>query len=160
MSKSEFDDRKRLAFHRNPLDQVQPSWWHGDCRAIADAGYVEIRAASPLLDRHCAGGRERSSPQLSVARTLTWADRTGAGFTGFFKFNLTAGLFSIAGNLLLMKLLVRVGQMNYLLANGITITACSVVNFLVSDGLVFAATTPRTSLARQHLTIDVMNDTH
>jgi putative flippase GtrA len=76
---------------------------------------------------------------------FTWADRAGAGFTRFFKFNLTAGLFSIAGNLLLMKLLVRVGQMNYLLANGITITACSVVNFLVSDGLVFAATNPRTS---------------
>jgi putative flippase GtrA len=48
-------------------------------------------------------------------------------------------LFSIAGNLALMKLLVALGHMNYLLANGITITACSVVNFLVSDGFVFAA---------------------
>ena len=37
-----------------------------------------------------------------------------------------------------MKLLVDFGHMNYLLANGIAITACSVVNFLVSDGFVFA----------------------
>ena len=69
---------------------------------------------------------------------FTWADRTGAGFTRFLKFNLTTGLFSISGNLLLMKLLVGFGHLNYLPANGIAITACSVVNFLVSDGFVFA----------------------
>lgn len=69
---------------------------------------------------------------------FTWADRTGAGFTRFLKFNLTTGFFSIAGNLLLMKLLVGFAHVNYLLANGITITACSVVNFTVSDGFVFA----------------------
>ena len=68
---------------------------------------------------------------------FTWADRSGAGFTRFLKFNLTTGLFSIGGNLLLMKLLVGLGHMNYLPANGIAITACSVVNFLVSDGYVF-----------------------
>jgi putative flippase GtrA len=37
-----------------------------------------------------------------------------------------------------MKLLVGIVHLNYLLANGLTITACSVVNFLVSDGFVFA----------------------
>ena len=68
----------------------------------------------------------------------TWADRSRAGFTRFLKFNLTTGLFSIGGNLVLMKLLVDPGHMNYLPANGIAITACSVVNFLVSDGFVFA----------------------
>ncbi|MGH9547060.1 MAG: GtrA family protein [Terriglobales bacterium] len=70
---------------------------------------------------------------------FTWADRAGAGFARLLKFNLTTGLFSIAGNLALMKLLVGLGHMNYLLANGITITACSGVNFLVSDGYVFTA---------------------
>ena len=68
---------------------------------------------------------------------FTWADRSGAGFTRFLKFNLTTGLFSIGGNLLLMKLVVDFGHMNYLPANGIAITLCSVVNFLVSDGYVF-----------------------
>lgn len=70
---------------------------------------------------------------------FTWVDRTGGGFSRFFKFNLTTGLFSIAGNLLLMKLLAGLGHVNYVLANGITIAACSVVNFLISDGFVFAA---------------------
>jgi putative flippase GtrA len=70
---------------------------------------------------------------------FTWADRAGAGFTRFLKFNLTTGLSSIAGNLLLMKLLVGLGHMNYVSANGITITAFSAINFLVSDGFVFAA---------------------
>jgi putative flippase GtrA len=60
-------------------------------------------------------------------------------------------LFSIAGNLLLMKLLVGIGHVNYLLANGITITACSIVNFLLSDGFVFEAAT---TLASSH------NDRH
>jgi putative flippase GtrA len=69
---------------------------------------------------------------------FTWADREGSGFTRFLKFNLTTGLFSVAGNLALMKLLVGFGHMSYLLANGVTITACSAVNFLVSDGFVFA----------------------
>ena len=69
---------------------------------------------------------------------FTWADRTGASFTRFLKFNLTTGLFSLAGNLVLMKLLLGIVHLNYLLANGITITACSVVNFLVSAGFVFA----------------------
>jgi putative flippase GtrA len=59
---------------------------------------------------------------------FTWADRADRGLTRFLKFHLTAGLFSIAGNLAFMKLLVGIGHVNYLLANGITITACSVVS--------------------------------
>jgi hypothetical protein len=54
-----------------------------------------------------------------------------------------------------MKLLVGLGHMNYLLTNGIAVTGCSVVNFLVSDGFLFAAPPP----ARHDLTIDVINDT-
>src|ERR1035438_1085309 len=45
---------------------------------------------------------------------FTWADRDGAGFTRFLKFNLTTGFFSIAGSLVLMKLLAGLGHMNYL----------------------------------------------
>ncbi len=70
---------------------------------------------------------------------FTWADRVGGGFARFLKFNLTTGALSIAGNLALMKVLAGLGHMNYLAANGITITACSIFNFLVSDGFVFVA---------------------
>jgi putative flippase GtrA len=70
---------------------------------------------------------------------FTWADRpAGRGFLRFLKFNLTTGAFSILGNLALMKLLVGFAHMNYMAANIMTIAACSLVNFLVSDRFVFA----------------------
>jgi len=68
---------------------------------------------------------------------FTWADRPGNSFSRFVKFNLTTGMFSIMGNILLMKLFVDWAGMNYLLANVVTIATCSVANFLVSDRLVF-----------------------
>jgi len=70
---------------------------------------------------------------------FTWSDRAGVGSGRFLKFNFTTGILSIAGNLALMKLLVGVAHVNYLVANGITIAAFSIFNFLVSDGFVFAA---------------------
>jgi putative flippase GtrA len=55
----------------------------------------------------------------------------------FLRFNLTAGAVSIIGNLALMKVMVGEGHMNYLVANAIAITLCSIANFLVSDEWVF-----------------------
>jgi putative flippase GtrA len=70
---------------------------------------------------------------------FTWADRVSeSSWARFGKFNLTTGLFSIVGNLALMKALVGLAGMNYLVANGVTIALCSVVNFVVSDRVVFA----------------------
>jgi putative flippase GtrA len=75
---------------------------------------------------------------------FTWADCVASGaFVRFMKFNFTTGAFSILGNLLLMRLLVGFGHVDYLAANAITIAVCSLVNFLVSDTFVF-----RTKLAR------------
>jgi putative flippase GtrA len=69
---------------------------------------------------------------------FTWADRvTESSWARFVKFNLTTGLFSIVGNLLLMKVLVGWGGVNYMVANEITIAVCSLVNFVVSDRVVF-----------------------
>jgi putative flippase GtrA len=56
----------------------------------------------------------------------------------FLKFNLTNGLVSIGGNLGLMRVMVGWGHMNYLLANGIAIAICSLMNFVVSEEWVFA----------------------
>jgi putative flippase GtrA len=70
---------------------------------------------------------------------FTWRDReTGSSLVRFVKFNLTTGLFSIGGNLVLMRVLVGEVRMNYLVANLVTIAMCSVVNFVVSDRVVFA----------------------
>jgi len=71
---------------------------------------------------------------------FTWADRpAGSEIARFARFNLTTGAFSIAGNLVLMKLMVDVAHVQYLLANIITIATCSLLNFVVSDRLVFKA---------------------
>jgi putative flippase GtrA len=69
---------------------------------------------------------------------FTWADRAGGrSLLRFAKFNLTTGAFSIFGNLAAMKLLVGVLGLPSLAANGIAIVACSIVNFVVSNRVVF-----------------------
>jgi putative flippase GtrA len=78
---------------------------------------------------------------------FTWVDRIKSGdrfearlrrsLPRLVRFNLTNGGVSILGNLALMKVMVGQGHMNYLLANGIAITLCSVANFLVSETWVF-----------------------
>ena len=69
---------------------------------------------------------------------VTWADRTsGSSWVRFAKFNLTTGLFSIVGNVLVMKVLVGGAHLNYFVANILTIATCSLLNFVVSDRFVF-----------------------
>jgi putative flippase GtrA len=69
---------------------------------------------------------------------FTWADRASrSSWERFAKFNLTTGLFSIAGNVLVMRVLVGIAHLNYFVANILTIATCSIVNFLVSDRFVF-----------------------
>ncbi len=72
----------------------------------------------------------------------TWAERAAGrtwrtSLARLLRFNLSTGLISIGGNLLLMRLLVGGLGVHFLVANLLTITACSVANFLVSDRLVF-----------------------
>jgi putative flippase GtrA len=72
---------------------------------------------------------------------FTWADRVQPSWRKsaprLLRFNLTAGGVSIAGNLALMKLMVGLGHLNYLIANGAAIVLCSLLNFLVSEEWVF-----------------------
>ena len=71
----------------------------------------------------------------------TWADRRSLRrrdvAARLLRFNCTTGAISIGGNLLLMRLLVGQAHLPAIVANLITIAACSVVNFLVSDRVVF-----------------------
>ena len=53
------------------------------------------------------------------------------------QFNLTTGLVSITGNVLLMRFFVGSLELNYLLGNLLTIASCSIANFLIIDHLVF-----------------------
>ena len=76
---------------------------------------------------------------------FTWVDRlqlrTRGKSRGWLarlgRFHLANGAVSILGNLGLMRIMVGEGHMNYLAANAIAITLCSLANFLVSDRWVF-----------------------
>jgi len=72
---------------------------------------------------------------------FTWVDRLAAhpvqSLVRLAKFNLSNGGVSIMGNLLLMRLLVGELHLNYVLANLVAVAVCSLVNFLLSDRLVF-----------------------
>src|SRR6185436_17366611 len=72
-------------------------------------------------------------------RRWTWSDRHDTVGTGarLVRFHLTNGVVSLAGNLMVMALLVNLGRMHYLAANGIAVLICSVANFVLSDRLVF-----------------------
>ena len=71
----------------------------------------------------------------------TWADRAGSGWAGslrrFLRFNLTNGALSIAGNLVFMHIFLQALPVNYAAANFLSMVACSILNFILSDRLVF-----------------------
>jgi putative flippase GtrA len=72
---------------------------------------------------------------------FTWSDRADGSWRAsvgrLARFNLTTGAVSILGNLALMKVMVGLGEMNYLTANTIAIALCSIANFVVSETWVF-----------------------
>jgi putative flippase GtrA len=72
----------------------------------------------------------------------TWADRletsTWRGrLKRLLQFNLTTGAVSILGNLVFMRVFVGMLDIHFLAANLMTIATCSILNFLVSDRVVF-----------------------
>ena len=73
----------------------------------------------------------------------TWADRAAAGRSLWFRrlvfFHLANGVFSVVGNLLMMRILVGTLSMNYIPANIVSIAACAVLNFAAGDRFVFRA---------------------
>ena len=72
---------------------------------------------------------------------FTWADRRveriAESILRLTKFNVSNGLVSLVGNLVIMLALVGGLGMNYVVANLIAVAVCSTVNFLLSDRFVF-----------------------
>ncbi len=72
---------------------------------------------------------------------FTWADRPAnrqmQSLVRLAKFNASNGAVSMVGNLGLMRLLVGEMKLNYVASNLVVIVVCSLVNFLLSDRLVF-----------------------
>lgn len=71
----------------------------------------------------------------------TWRDRPSDGrgrLARLWRFHALNGLVSLVGNLLLMRLLVGTMGMPAIPANLLAVIACSLVNYLASDRVVFA----------------------
>ena len=71
----------------------------------------------------------------------TWVDRPATramqSLLRLAKFNASNGAVSMVGNLGLMRLLIGEMKLNYVASNLVAIVVCSLVNFLLSDRLVF-----------------------
>lgn len=71
----------------------------------------------------------------------TWKDRPSITLTATLrrlaKFNITTGLVSIAGNLVFMSILVGRLGLAIVLANVISVLACSLLNFILADRIAF-----------------------
>jgi len=71
----------------------------------------------------------------------TWKDRASLHYTDVLKrllrFNLTTGMISMVGNVVIMKFLVGQEHLPYMMANIIAIGCCSILNFLCSEVIVF-----------------------
>jgi|HubBroStandDraft_1064217.scaffolds.fasta_scaffold07380_5 putative flippase GtrA len=74
---------------------------------------------------------------------FTWADRPARrpvqSLLRLAKFNISNGAVSLAGNLVLMRVLVGDLRLDYVASNLVAIILCSLVNFLLSDRFVFDA---------------------
>jgi putative flippase GtrA len=73
----------------------------------------------------------------------TWRDRPagdGGRLQRLWRFHAANGLVSLAGNLVLMRLLVGLCAMPPVPANLLSVLACALVNFTASDRFVFRVT--------------------
>jgi putative flippase GtrA len=82
----------------------------------------------------------------------TWRDRPADGLgrlARLWRFHALNGVISLAGNLLLMRLLVGSFAVPPVPANLLSVFACAIVNFFASDRLVFQLPTRQPELAIQ-----------
>jgi len=74
---------------------------------------------------------------------FTWSDRPGdtaaTVFVRLLKLNGSTGGVSLAGNIVVMRLMVGVAHFDVVVSNLIAVGCCSLLNFLISDRLIFTA---------------------
>jgi putative flippase GtrA len=113
-------------------------------------------AVLALLNR-CAPGHYLYATAAAIELTLlhnfawhvhfTWRDRRNS-FTlirQLLRFHASNGLVSMLGNLVLMRVFVQEAHLPVLIANGIAILVCSLVNFRLGDVWAFASRLPNPS---------------
>jgi putative flippase GtrA len=115
--------------------------------AVGAVGTV-VQLGSLAVLNHVLVGRYLLATVLAIEITLLhnfvwlvryrWRDREdSAGVGSLVRFHFSNGAVSMVGNLGLMPLLVGLAGMPVLVANGVAVLCCSVVNFWLGDGWVF-----------------------
>jgi putative flippase GtrA len=130
-------------------------WWKFNL--VGAIGMLLQLATLALLD-HWAPGHYLYSSAAAVELTLlhnfvwhrhcTWRDlREDSPLPAqLLRFHLSNGLVSLAGNYILMRILVHGVHLPLLAANAIAILCCSIVNFCLANNWVFTVTgRPRAS---------------
>lgn len=91
---------------------------------------------------------------------FTWAERHAAACGRILRrllaFNATTGAVSIVGNLLCVSVLMRQVHAPLLAANPLAVAACSLINFIVNEKLVFRRTRKSTLLASHQTDFTVL----
>jgi putative flippase GtrA len=99
--------------------------------ALADVWHVPYQAAT------CAGVAAAIVHNFLWHRLWTWADRHERGARAFMRFAAANGLVSLAGNMIVMTVLVSGVHMAVVPSNLGAIAICSLVNFCLADRIVF-----------------------
>jgi dolichol-phosphate mannosyltransferase len=116
--------------------------------SVVGAGGIVVQTATLAVLLRVAGMHYLMATALAVEASVlnnfiwhsrwTWADRAeSCAALTLLRFNATNGAMSLAGNLLIMFVLVGELKLNPHAANLITIGICSLVNFALADRLVF-----------------------
>jgi putative flippase GtrA len=100
------------------------NWWSGGHYLVASAAAIELAVLHNFVWHAHYTWRDRRDDSRVLSRLL--------------RFHLSNGLVSMVGNLVLMRVLVHDLRLPVLVANGIAILCCSVVNFCLGDMWAFA----------------------
>jgi putative flippase GtrA len=121
----------------------------GKFNGVGAMGMVLQLTALAVFER-CAPGHylvaSAAAVELAILHNFvwhlhyTWRDRSddSAPLTRLVRFHLSNGLVSMVGNLVILRFLVEEVRMPILIADGIAILACSLVNFRLGDRWVFS----------------------
>ena len=125
-------------------------WWKFNL--VGAMGMVVQLTALAAVSR-CVGGHYLCASAVAVELAVlhnfvwhlhfTWRDRRDDSMvlSQLMRFHLSNGLVSMLGNLVLMRVLVQEARVPLLVANGIAILCCSIVNFCLGDNWSFATRT-------------------
>jgi putative flippase GtrA len=121
-------------------------WWKFNL--VGAMGMVVQLAALSVLSRRAAGHylyASAAAVELTLLHNFawhhlyTWHDRSdqSAMLGQLMRFHLSNGLVSMLGNLALMRILIQGAHAPLLIADGIAIACCSLVNFCLGNSWAF-----------------------